>query len=135
MTLKKIYEPIWPIDSNDLVIKSTISTPLFHFKQNGQCIISGNSRPEDVDGIFKEAKVYLIALISQGVEIEFIFDYDYFNSCTQRYNYELLEILSNYNKIKKVTWYYLHFDEYMEEMGEIYKNSFQNLNIKLKAKK
>lgn len=122
-------------NKDNFFVEKTGNTPEVLFKTDGECIISGNSLPETLDDFYLAAKKYLRNLISKEIVINFTFDYDYFNTSTQRYNYEILEELDK-AKIKGVTiWRYIDIDEDAEDMGNIYKAAFPELKIKLKSKK
>ena len=130
---EKINKKIKTIEIIDgFFIKATKNTPEINFKNNGECYIKGLSIPENLDELYREAKNFLNDLISKNIVINLTFNYSYFNTLTQRYNYELLEVL-NKQKIKgNVIWQYLDIDEDGADMGEMYKLAFPDLNIKLK---
>lgn len=119
----------------DLYIEKTGSTPLIDFKLNGNCLISGNSRPDEVDNLYHEAIEFIKLLNNNKIIINFIFDFDYFNTFTQRYIYEILDIISKAKKTGSVEWKYILIDEDIKEMGQLYRSMFPKLNIKLKQKK
>ncbi len=116
----------------EYLVEGTKNTPRIYFKPNGECSITGNSFPNDLDDLYKGAKKYLRELIENEIIINFTFHYDYFNTFTQRYNYEILEEL-NKQKIKgKTVWMYSERDEDSEDMADVYKSAFPDLNIKIK---
>jgi len=117
----------------DLKLYRTAKTPEIDFRSNGICVISGNSVPEDLDYIYLQAENYLKELIKKGIQINFTFDFDYYNTLSQRYIFNILELLS-LAKIKSITWNYIDIDEDMLEMGEQYQEMFPKLKIKLKKK-
>jgi hypothetical protein len=122
----------------DLFIEKTYSLPGFDYKKNGQCRIFGNSRPENVEeigGIYEIGMKFLEKLTSMGILIDFTFEFDYFNTSTQKYIYNILFLLESQPVKGSVTWIYFTIDEDMEEMGTQYKDMFKKLKIKLKRKK
>jgi hypothetical protein len=121
--------------TKNLLIENTVKTPCFDFRTNGQCTIYGNSRPEDLTGVYVEAKNFLRELIENNVPINFTFDYDYYNTNTQKYNMFILEILASAKKSRvTVVWKYFADDEDMKEMGETYISIFKNLKIEIESK-
>lgn len=117
----------------DFYIKGTHTIPTIEFNLNGVCSIVGNSIPDGLDEIYKKATLSLNNIVASGVKIDFTFNMDYFNTMTQRYMYELLEILTT-AKEKTVKWIYSPDDEDILEMGETYRDTFKDLKIKLVKK-
>jgi hypothetical protein len=116
--------------TDDHVSKGTPSLPSILFKKDGNCIISGNSRPDSIDGIYNDAKYYLSELITEGIKINFTFDFDFFNTTTQRYIYTLLQELDKQKEPGKVIW--KHFDdEDSHDLAEMFSLMFPRLKIDL----
>jgi hypothetical protein len=116
--------------TDDHIVIGTKSIPSIVFKKDGNCIISGYSRPDTIDGIYDDAKAYLRDLISEGIIINFTFDFEFFNTTTQRYIYILLQELDKQKEPGKVIW--RHFeDEDGHDMGEMFSLMFPRLKIDL----
>lgn len=117
-----------------LHISKSPSTPEIHFKADGTCSITGDSRPEFLDGIYVQVNNYIKKLIEKGIPIFFTFEFNYYNTLAQRYVYDLLTLLSTQKIFGTVVWIYASNDEDVEEMGHTYKFLFPKLKIKLKEK-
>jgi len=117
--------------TDNYIVKGTHAIPSIDFRKDGICTISGYSRPEDLDGIYKDAKEFITELVRNNVKINFTFNFEYFNTTTQRYIYDLLRELNSQNKIGEVIWKYPDDDEDMEDMGKMYKSMYPRLKIKL----
>lgn len=118
--------------NRNLFIPKTSYTPEFFFMATGECVISGDSRTESLDDLYIIAKEYLKKLIDEKVQIKMTFFFNYYNTLAQRYVFDVLEILSKQKSPEPVIWKYKNNDETIEDMGYVYKNSFPELNIKMK---
>jgi hypothetical protein len=122
----------------DLYIEKTYSLPGFDYKLDGNCRIFGNSRPENIEeknDIYDLGMKFLEQLIKDRISINFTFEFDYFNTSTQKYIYNILFLLEKQEKKGSVNWIYLDIDEDILEMGNQYKQMFKSLKIKTKKKK
>jgi hypothetical protein len=116
----------------DLYIEKTATTPEVLIKTNGDCRISGNFKANGIDDKFIEVKEAVRWLIARNASINFTFQFDYYNTLSQRYVYDLFYILTLQKSPGKIIWYYKKNDEDIEEMGVFFKNMFPVLHIKVK---
>jgi hypothetical protein len=119
----------------DLYIKPTHALPGFDYNREGNCRIFGNSRPDNIDGIYLQGLEYLKELASEQIPIYFTFDFDYFNTSTQKYIHGILSLLEKQPEKGSVTWIYIDIDEDALDMGKLYRDMFRSLKIKLRSKK
>lgn len=118
-----------------LKIIGTAHTPYIDFDpENKYFIISGRSITED-DLIFYPWIMYLKNYIKElksdvnkdNISLKFDFKLIYYNTLSIRYLNSTMELLVQIKEIVKkltVKWYYDSMDEYLEEMGEMFNESF-----------
>jgi len=124
---------------DSLNIKGTAHTPEIDFRPDDQYFcISGRAIPADADIYYYPVIKYLQILKKDLIAIKYnkllTFDFKliYYNSSSIRYLntiFQELEIIAQNTKIV-VNWYFVTDDEYLEEMGEYFKDMF-NINIVL----
>jgi hypothetical protein len=119
----------------DLYIPCTRSLPGFDYNREGNCRIFGYSRPDNIDGIYLQGLEYLKELAAEQIPIYFTFDFDYFNTSTQKYIHSILSFLEKQIEKGDVIWIYIDIDEDAKKMGELYRDMFRSLKIKLRSKK
>lgn len=120
---------------NNLFIKGTSQTPHIDFRiDENYFIISGRSVPEDCD-IYYYPVIRFLEIYKNETEnkiIKFEFRLIYYNTTSIRYLnsvMHLIEAISVNNEVS-LKWYYDSDDEYLEEMGEYFKESY-DIDFKL----
>jgi hypothetical protein len=111
-----------------LIIKRTASSPKIYFDPyNNIYEISGESRPDDVPGFYEpvlkwleEFSIHLDNLNISTKPIEFVFNFEYFNSLSAKYILDLCKQLANISSKAKniiMKWHYEEDDMDMLEAG------------------
>lgn len=120
----------------DLQIPATDRTPEITFTaQPLRLLIQGESFPEDVSAFYGQIINAINALPTQGkgdmqVEMAMI----YINSSSIKALYRIFEGLDTYGKAGNhvtVVWKAEEDDDIMQELGEDFKDRFQNLNFSI----
>ncbi len=114
----------------DLYINYTNSTPEINFKQSGHLSIKGRSLPEDPKKFFDPLFKWINELDSEQVDIQI--KLEYVNTSSSKRIIELLKLIDNNSKIKKVdmNWYYEIDDSDMLEFGEMIYHSLRRTKAK-----
>ena len=104
---------------NNLLIKSTPTTPEINFNYSGQMIIKGKSLPEDpkkfYGPIFKWIEEFEAELVKMDIKLEYV------NTSSSKNILELIKIIDKNKKIKRLdlNWFYEVDDLDMLEFGEM----------------
>lgn len=124
----------------NLIIQETKYTPAINFDTSeGVLDIKGNSYPENtlefydpvlnlIENFFKKTNCEKIIL-----NIEIL----YFNSSSSRVFFEIFDLIEDFNtKLNiSINWIYEEENEGVLEIGEDFKEDFENLNFNLVVKK
>lgn len=104
----------------DLIIKRTDSTPKVIFSSTGNLLLEGRSYTEDPIKFFK--KILDWAYNINTNEVVFDIKLDYLNTSSSKSVYQLIQIIDNNPKVKKlhICWHYDDDDDEILEMGMIY---------------
>lgn len=122
----------------DIEIEATKSTPLISLKTNGKIDIIGKSYPENTfefyQPLIKWIDEYFQSEPEQKTEINI--DISYFNSSSSKLFFDFFDILDiNSKKFQiEINWLYDKDNETALEMGEDFKDDFDNLNINIISK-
>jgi hypothetical protein len=113
---------------NKLFIEGTNNSPTVDFNpENHTFKIAGNSWPENAKQFYQQIinwlneynNEYLLSGLVK--EMEFVFDYEYYNTASSKFIFEIVKLLKEFhtNNINvNVIWYYDREDEDMREAGE-----------------
>ena len=110
---------------DNLIIASDNINPGVSFDATtGVLELNGKSVPKRADSFYDDLAEWLGQFIAeyQG-EITFNFKFSYFNTSSQKYIVEILELLERYHAgdgSVKVNWYYDDDDDDMMDIGETY---------------
>ena len=124
----------------NITITATDRTPEINFDFDANAYsISGESYPENVsefyDTLMEKLTSHLAA--QNDAEIEFNFEFIYFNSSSAKVLFDLFDLMEetaeNGNKVT-VNWIYEADDDHMEEMGEEFGEDLEKAKFNLKAK-
>ena len=124
----------------NITIEATDRTPEINFDFDGNVFsMSGESYPENVsefyDTLIEKLKSHLST--QTEAEIEFNFEFVYFNSSTAKVLFDLFELIEETaedgNQVT-VNWIYEADDDHMEELGEEFGEDLEKAKINLKAK-
>ncbi|MDB2363651.1 DUF1987 domain-containing protein [Flavobacteriales bacterium] len=103
---------------NDLILEATDTAPKIHFQSNGNLIMDGESRPENVVKFFEPLMNWMDELKSHEPDhITLDFKLEYYNSSSAKFIMELLLKLNNFKNVL-VKWHYDEMDEDLLESGE-----------------
>jgi hypothetical protein len=121
-----------------LEIAKTDDSPYvsFNFDHNSYKM-GGDSRPENAAGFYKpvikwvkdlKGHLFFVADMNKDKpdyhrELNFEFHFDYLNSTSLKFIFDLLKEIENLNDAKhtaRIIWYYLEGDELMQENGQDY---------------
>ncbi len=113
------------------LVKETTSEPRVELDaQKNLLHFEGESRPEDVTNFYapilkwvEEYGDYLKSSSSSNVEVQCVFNLDYFNSASSKSILDVIESLAGISEELpecniKILWYYDSMDEDMKEAGE-----------------
>ena len=124
----------------NIMIEGTERTPEIAFDFSADIYrIAGESYPENVsefyDALVEKLKSHLST--RKDAQIEFNFEFIYFNSSTAKVLFDLFELMDetseNGNKVT-VNWIYEEDDDHMEELGEEFGEDLESATFNLKAK-
>ena len=110
-----------------LLIKSTTTTPQVTFDgDNGELLIEGVSRPEDVLSFYKPVFEWITEYVKNPcAETNLIFKLKYHNSASAKIVCRIMNMFDpmykNGGKVQ-IKWYYNEMDEDILEAGEDYKS-------------
>ena len=112
-------------------IEGTEFTPEIKFEPEGNFMMAGVSRPEDVAKFYEKPILWLKSYKEEILDhsdnkykfskIHFIFKLKYFNSASAKHILKMLDILKGYENIGmeiEVDWYYDEVDEQLLEDGQ-----------------
>lgn len=121
---------------NSKIIEKTPSTPGIIFQaEKGYLLIEGRSIPENPGDFYEPLIDWIKKYIKENVETLLIdFKLEYINSGSSKYILSLFKTMDNYCKEGgkcQVNWHYEEDDEAVQELGEHYKNSFENIPFNL----
>lgn len=123
----------------NLFIEKTKYTPMISFDiKTGIVEIEGKSYPENSFEFYKPLIESIELFFKDTENKEFILNMNvlYFNSSTSKVFFDLFDFLdenTSKNNIK-VNWYYDEKNDSMAEVGEDYKEDFENLEFNLLIK-
>lgn len=103
---------------NDLILDATDTSPKIEFKKNGDLLMIGESRPENVVKFFEPILNWLDDLTNNKPDhITLDFQLEYYNSSSAKFIMEMLLKLNNFENVL-VKWSYDEMDEDLLESGE-----------------
>ena len=103
---------------NDLILEATDTAPAIHFQTNGDLLMNGESRPENVVKFFEPLMNWMDELKSlEPDHITLDFKLEYYNSSSAKFIMELLLKLNDFKNVL-VKWHYDEMDEDLLESGE-----------------
>ncbi|MCG8412128.1 MAG: DUF1987 domain-containing protein [Bacteroidales bacterium] len=112
-----------------LKILATNESPSVNFNPDeGRFLITGNSMPENAVDFYQEIKEWLNHYIeSPKPENEFIFQMNLLNTSSTKLFADIFKLINKLaEKVKaKITWYYNHGDEDIQEIGTDFKGLSQ----------
>lgn len=116
-----------------LFIEKTALSPEIDFNDDGNCKISGRSISSGIDDIYIVARKFIKKLIFKQTKIKLVLFFEYFNSTTTKYIHELLLEIDKSDCEADIIWQYYDVDDDLEETGQMFRDIYKNLNIKLRA--
>lgn len=103
---------------NHLILEATDTSPKIEFNTNGDLLMIGESRPENVVKFFEPILSWLDELSSNKPDhITLDFKLEYYNSSSAKFIMEMLLKLNNFENVL-VKWNYDEMDEDLLESGE-----------------
>ena len=110
-----------------LIINGTLTTPEINFNaSNGELLIKGISRPEDVLAFYKPIIEWITEYLKNPCESTTLnFRLKYHNSASAKMVCRIINMFDPLHKSGKkivVKWFYSHTDEDILEAGEDYKS-------------
>lgn len=103
---------------NNLILEATDTSPKIEFNSNGDLLMLGESRPENVVKFFEPLFAWLDELSNNKPDhITLDFKLEYYNSSSAKFIMEMLLKLNNFDNVR-VKWHYDEMDEDLLESGE-----------------
>ncbi len=110
---------------NPLRIDSTGETPEVFFSTTEASLLSGRSLPENAYSFYEPLLDWIKQMVDSNTkEFVLVFSFDYFNSSSGRYIYEILHMLdkSRNKNHYSIIWKYEAEDDLMIERGEAFQS-------------
>jgi hypothetical protein len=120
-----------------LQISATQRTPELFFDFENQAFhLRGESYPEDVKEFYGQPLLQLEEHLAalEGAELNFTFEFAYFNSSTAKILmnlFDLLDTTAERGNTVVITWAYEEDDDNMEELGEEFGEELQHATFKM----